>query len=259
MLKNSSLCILAILALCVLTACNGDDYKPGGKKSTPEDDIEAFLIAHYTFDSGNALDMSGNGWDGVVFNDAGFISDTPSGTGSALFLNGIKEQYVNIPYNMFAGLLSYSVSLWVKDFSIGALVSGIGSQWAGQCSPRLYLKENGTISFDTAQRELSSASAFAYNCTSIQSSGWHHIVVTIGQDDSCGYQLYLLRLFIDGVLVDSMQDYSRDNNGYVTKFNIGGNGNGFYPVFQSMKVDNVSFFSAALRGTVVKYLYDNKF
>lgn len=258
MLKNSFLSILAILALCVLTACNGDDYKPGGKKSTPEDDINAFLIAHYTFDSGNALDMSGNGWDGVVFNNAGFISDTPSGTGSALFLNGIKEQYVNIPYNMFAGLLEYTISLWVKDFSTGALVSGISSQFEVYCVPRVYLKDDGTLSFETGYNDVRSSQAFAYNCSSIQSGSWHHIAVTVARDNSTNYS-YLRKLYIDGILTDSIQDYSKDNAGYVTKFNIGGNGNGFYPVFQSMKVDNVSFFSAALKGTVVKYLYDNKF
>lgn len=257
MRKNSILTILAVLVLAIPTACNRDDYKPGGKKSTPEDDVEAFLVAHYTFDSGNALDMSGNGWDGVVFGEGSFISDTPSGNGSALFINGIKEQLVNIPYNMFENLLSYTISFWIKDFSTGAVVSGISSGHQAYCFPRVYVKDDGHLSFSCSSNTIENSPEFSFTLSPIQSGAWHHIAV------SCEEQLYgraALKLYIDGVLIDSISGMVANNvSQAVTKFNIGGNGNGFYPVFQSMKVDNVSFFSAALRGTVVKYLYDNKF
>lgn len=217
--------------------------------------VKSGLMAYYRFDDGDASDSSEYEVDGQAVNEPNFITDTPNGSGKALFLNGNKEQYININYNLFKGLLSYSIAFWIKDFTTGSAISGISTQWSFYCTPRVYFNDDGTISFDTAQKEIRNASAFAYNYSSIQSGSWHHIAVTVTKDNSTNYS-YLLKLFIDGVLTDSIQDYSKDNASYVTKINIGGNGGGFYPVFPSMKIDNIRFYNRSLSNDDVKNIYN---
>ena len=228
----------------------------GGKQETAEEILKSSLIAAYTFEEGSAEDVSGNGHDGVVFGGASFISDTPSGGGSALFLNGIKEQLVNIPYNLFAGLEEYSICLWLKDFSMGSIVSGINSNFEPNCFPRLYLGDDGKLKFASNCRNVSNSPTFSFNSSSLQSGAWHHIAVTCSSGLNSSSTL---NLYIDGTLTDSITSNWSDNTSYyVTKVQIGGNGDGFYPVFTSMKVDNVGFYSRALGAKAIRHLFDNK-
>ena len=65
-------------------------------------------------------------------------------------------------------------------------------------------------------------------------------------------------LYIDGVLSDSNSQKWMDIGTAITKVQIGGNGDGKFPVAFNGKVDNVGVFTSALSSAVVKYLFDNK-
>ena len=216
--------------------------------------LKSGLMAWYTFDSGDISDSSDYDVDGVPVNNPSFIEDTPSGSGKALFLNSVKEQFVNIGYNLFKGLASYSIALWLKDFSTGSIVSGINTNYEPNCFPRLYLGDDGKLKFASSCRSVSNSPTFSFNCSSLQSGAWHHVAVTCSSE---GNGSSTLNLYIDGTLTDSITSYWNDNSSYnVTKVQIGGNGDGFYPVYSSMKADNVRLYNRCLSKEDVKSIYN---
>ena len=94
---------------------------------SPEDEesgvaVPGGLMLYYSFDDESAKDWTDFGFDGSLVENPSFIDDTPKGDGKAIFINGTKGQYINIPYNLFKGLTNFSISFWVKDFSSGAAV-----------------------------------------------------------------------------------------------------------------------------------------
>lgn len=258
MMRKSNLTGLILLAL--LFACkplpvvdNGsDDQESPG---TTEDALKQIAAAYYPFDDETARSTTKNLANGVLLGNPSFISDTPSGKGKALFLNGIKEQCVNIPYALFAGLKYFTVSFWVKDFSTGSVVSGIyasdynNADW--QYYPRVYFTAEGKISFTCGNGYyLSTSPTFSYSYSAIQSNNWHHIAVTCSNG--------VLELFVDGNYTDKINSNWSDSAETVPKVQIGGNGNGIYPVFFSGKVDNVAIYKKVLNSIEIKFVFDNK-
>ena len=126
----------------------------GDEEEITADALKQIAIVYFPFDDETAKSTAETQADGVLFGSPSFITDTPSGMGKALFLNGIKEQFVNIPYALFAGLKYFTISFWVKDFSAGSVVSGIyasnfnNDSW--QYYPRVYFTAEGKISFSGA-------------------------------------------------------------------------------------------------------------
>ena len=145
-------------------------------------------------------------------NDPSFTSETANGKGKALNLNGVKEQYMSIPYNVFKSLKKYSVSFWVKDFSQGVIFSGIGAS-SDFCRPRLYVKDSQRFEFNTINYYSGGSYQFSYDCTSIMSSAWHHVVVSTENG--------LNTLYVDGAKVDAISSNTDGSN--ATKIDIGGN------------------------------------
>ena len=237
---------------------NNDGGNNGGGNTeppTPPDPqavIDRSVVTRYSFDDETARNVAGTTYNGVVFGEAKYISDTPSGEGKALFLNGIKEQLVNIPYNLFKGRSSYSICSWIKDFSTGSLFGGVASDIYGSI-PKLYFTGDGHVFFDCIGYNLDYVTPFSYIYTPIQADVWHHIAVT------CSYGV--LALYIDGQFKDtinksqSFYSYKYDN---LTRVQIGGNGNGLYPVFFSGKLDNVAVYSEALSSNVIDYIYKGR-
>ena len=264
MQKNKVIYIAGVLLLSMLAGCMPlevlDDPEGESDPKTIAELILKYRCAYYTFDNGAADDVSavGDSYNGVVFNEPKFLDDTPSGTGKSLFLNGAKQQYVNIPYNVFKDMDYFTISCWIKDFSNGSIVSGISSsddikaQW-----PRLYMQDDGKILFWTMGNGYNDNPPYAYNYASIQSSGWHHIAVTCIKNEDQYKNDCILKLYIDGKLMDNVSAWWK-NPSEVNKVQIGGNGQGAFPVWSSMKIDNVSIFYAALGDGVIKYIYDNR-
>lgn len=242
--------VLSILAVCIscLPLPSIDDVN-----AAPDSSYQSELLAYYTFDE-SLVDMSGNGYDGVAVGSPSYIEETPSGTGKAIRLNGIKNEFINIPYNFMAGLKDYSVAFWVKDFSMGLLFSCASSDGLRSDFPRLLVTDTQKFRFYTSYDNYDQTKPFQYDCTSIMSTEWHHIVVTCSYDVSS--RSAVKRLYIDGRLLDTADCLW--NESYAVSICIGGNRGGAYPASLNAKLDNFRFYSSCLTGKEVSNLYQNK-
>jgi len=227
----------------------------GGGSNTNEIAVPGGLKLYYTFDDGDCSDATDYENDGIAVNNPTYITDTPNGSGKAIFINGDKEQYININFNAFKGLSSYSVCFWINDFTTGAVFTGINPAYdvgyqQNMHWPKMMMRNDGKISFD-AYGELydynDNCPKFAYSYTPIQSSGWHHVSLTF--DGSISY------LYIDGILKDNLNLRWR-NPSNITKINIGGNLNGSVSVSASMRLDNFRIYSRCLTKDDVKDIYE---
>ena len=256
MLKNSifpASIILALFACAPLPTLDDSDEDNGPQAI--EARLDASVVVYYTFDDGTATSKAGYALDGVFYGAPSISDETASGTGKSVFLNGLKNQCINIPYNLFKGYKNYSISVWLKDFSTGNIISGIGT--SGNASsygnfPRLHYTADGKMAFQTTSGyyDYIDNYSFPYPCTLLQSGAWHHIVVTCSNIEQ--------KLYIDGIFSDSKTESWLDAGDNCPKVQIGGNGDGKFSTAFSGMVDNVAIFEATLSATEVKYLYDNK-
>ena len=216
--------------------------------------LAGYLVAKYTFDDGTGKDSSANGYDGILINAPTFLSDTPSGTGKAVFLNGFKEQFINIPYSLFSGMHKWSLSFWVKDFGVGSLITGVDPQshYDTDQTPVFYFENDGHFSENV--QYTNRRTSFSYLYTPIQSSNWHHIVWICADDLSSSNSSH--RLYVDGVLVDNTSSYFGLND-RVKKVQIGGNADGLYPLFLTAKLDNVTIYNTELSSDAIGYIFNH--
>lgn len=215
--------------------------------------VASGLMLYYTFDNEDFKDSTEMGVDGQGVEEPSFLDDTPSGQGKSVFINGTKSQYIAINYNLFKGLSNYSIALWVKDFSTGSIVSGIygsdynNAEW--QYYPRVYFTADGKISFSCGNGYyLSTSPTFSYSYSAIQADSWHHVAVTCANG--------ALKLYIDGILMDTINGQWSDPKDNTPKVHIGGNGNGIYPVFFTGKLDNVRLYNRTITDNNVQEIYD---
>lgn len=228
---------------------NGAENGTGGEVNAEPSN----LLAHYSFENSFA-DVSGMGRNGVGVNEPTFINDTPSGKGFALKLNGFRNQYINIPYQIFNDHKTYSISLWLKDFSIGVIISASSTRGIEYDFPKLMSTDNSKFQFypryDYYNGEC--IDEFSYTFTPIQSNGWHHIVVTCEQFDE--YDV-TCKLYIDGRLTDSLESDWDECIGQ--SMFIGGTKNEEYPNAISAKYDEIRLYGKTLSSSEVYYLYNN--
>lgn len=255
--------ILTAFLLLLASGCRplpvtSEESQNGGKTGTYE------LLSHYTFDSMDVDDSSGNECHGFEVGEVSYVDDTPSGTGKALFINGIKKQYVSIPHNVFAGRLSYSISFWIKDFGKGSIIAAISSDGPRCDFPRLIAGESN-FTFYTRYDNYDQTPSFVYTITPILSPDWHHIVVTCKNNGQSTGSNAMRSLYVDGKLVDANSDYSQKYVSYhgweediITSVQIGGDRSGYYNLAPSLKIDNVRFYSDALPLSMVKELYEGR-
>lgn len=224
----------------------------GGNGSSGEIVVPQGLVSYYTFDDGDASDATENELDGILIKTPAFVEETVNGKGLALHLNGIKEQYMSIPYNVFNNLKKLTASFWIKDFSIGVIFSVITSDYVRSDYPRLVATTGDTFRFYTGYDNYDSTPSFVYEYTSIQSSEWHHVAVTMNNDTRT--------LYIDGVRVDSNKASAGGGNGHEgTKLLIGGNNEGKYNSdCMTMKIDNIRFYQRCLSDTEIKDVYESE-
>ena len=218
---------------------------PGDDPQSGEIVVPQGLMSYYTFDNEDASDATENELDGTLIENPSFISETVDGTGKALYLNGIKNQYMTIPYNVLKALAKYSVSLWIKDFSQGLIFCADG----GNGLPYLYVRDNQKFLLYNwaASFDCRNQCTFSYDCTPVMSSEWHHLVVTSNNDK--------MILYMDGARVDAIShSYSTSS---ASKMTIGG----LYEdtaSYMTMKVDNVRFYQRVLSDEEVKEIYDDE-
>lgn len=221
------------------------DSGDGGGDTSGSIVVPQGLMSYYTFDDADASDITENELDGTLIENPSFLSETIDGTGKALALNGVKSQYVTIPYNVLKSRAKYTVSLWMKDFSQGIVFASEG----GNSLPYLYVTDTQKFllynDYYTYVRE--SEYTFAYDCTSIMSSDWHHIVVS--SNDGA------MVLYVDGAKVDTLKaDYDTSDSSRITIGGLDHNTSSY----MTMKVDNVRFYQRVLSDSEVKEIYNDE-
>ena len=212
--------------------------------------ISSGLQCFYTFDDGN----TDNGVDGVLANSATITED---GTRTYLKLNMITDDYLNIPYNLFRGLTSWSVCFWIKDFGAGNIFSGwnTGSSSAYGDAPLFWAMQDGKFKIKCRSNYMpDGGDAFSYNYTNIQSDGsWHYIVITMESVDNQGNA----KLYVDGSLKDQITTVHHTNTiNDASKVSFGGTKDGLYPFSSSMKLDNIRMYNRTLSNNEVQTLYN---
>ena len=166
---------------------------------------EKELLLYWSFDDGNATDLSGNGHDGEVY-IAESMSETPLSDGQSMYFNGSDCYIVNETF--MEGLnnhTAFTVSMWVKSEEIdsdrGFLI----------CNDPINKDRDLTIRYDKAgymgggtnvikagisvtRRNLGDTVEFSQETISdVQSTEWTHVVFCWQAGDS------LLTLYLDGI------------------------------------------------------------
>ena len=230
----------------VSSADDGGNDSDSGSLAVPQG-----LASYYTFDDGDANDSTDNELDGLLINNPSFVDKTPNGVGKALSLNGVKEQYMSIPYNVFNNLTKLSVSFWIKDFNMGVVFSAISTDYVRSDHPRLISDTSNKFRFYTGYDNYDQTSSFAYIYTPIQSETWSHIAVTMNDDTRV--------LYVNGVRVDTNQASSHKSGHASTKVNIGGDNEGKYNAgYMTMKIDNIRFYQRCLSDAEIKEIYNSE-
>lgn len=206
------------------------------------------LVTYYTFDNESADDISGKQCHGVLINNPKFITDSPNNKGKAIFINGIKEESVNIPYNLSADSTCYSTSFWLKDFTTGKIIASYDSGNSSAALEFVALAESRNFQFRTAPYNSGLHIFSNYNYSPIQQGEWHHIAIVVSEDETNRDLL----LYIDGKLTDRQSwRYSGSN---AIKFQIGNNSEGIV----SFKLDNFRLYNRSITQEEVKMIYNSE-
>lgn len=237
-MKKISLMLMVLSGLFFLCACEEDETTDGTGNSV---NLKRDLACYITFDNGDASDNTGHGFNGVLSHGTQIIDDTPNGKGKALSIDGTSQQFVNIPYSIIGDSTNYSLSIWIKDFGTGALISGI-SQY--KYVPSLFITSDCKFGFDVSDRTYSFNQEISY----LQTRMWHHVVLTATRS------LGMVYLYVDGSLFDSSEIYGITSE--QSKMQIGGNGEGHFNAWADpMLVDNFRVYRRCISEKEVKELY----
>lgn len=258
-MKAKSKCLYFLFSLVITLSCmpaKEFDSDLVGPRSAG-----ARLVSYYTFDDETADDCSGYEYDGIANSAVSFVEDTPDGSGYSAYIDAFNGGFINIPYNVFAGHTSYSISFWIKNFGSGVIITAVSSDLVRCDFPRLGFTSDNQFRFYTRYDNWNNSPSFSTDMSDYTYSGWHHIVVTCNGKNSDAVRC----LYVDGKLFDKNTDYVHayvNMHGWdediIKKVQIGGDRNGTYSVKTSMKIDNVRFYIGAIPLSVVKELYEKK-
>lgn len=204
-------------------------------------DVTRGLQAYYNFDDGSASD-SRNGYNGT-FNGGTLISDTPKGSGKALFFK--KGEYVNIPYAPLDGKKNYSISFWVKDFGAGYLFKCYDSYAYG---PSIEITESLNLRIYTGRSSsYYNYSTFSTSLSNYQSEKWTMITIVTSTEGSSSSGTS--KLYINGKRVNVTSSDTNNNSG-AKSMSIGAASS------DPLKVDNVRLYSVSLTDDEVMSIYN---
>lgn len=213
--------ILSLFTLLLTTSCDEINDILGIENDV---NIESGLMAYYTFDDGTADDITENGLDATLINGPSFTAETVNGSGKAIFFNSQKGQYMNIPYNPFSEIESYSISMWVKDFGYGSFIK------ADRYFDFFY-DEYGQFCIGRYHDY-----PFIYDAKTLIDGTWHMITVVTSIDNQ--------KLYVDGSLVASEDTSVRKMEGAKLIVN------------NHMKLDNLRLYNRDISAKEVKAIYD---
>ncbi|MBU0764403.1 MAG: T9SS type A sorting domain-containing protein [Bacteroidetes bacterium] len=164
------------------------------------------VAARYNF-SGNAMDIGGGGYDGIV-HSATLTTDRFGNPDCAYLFDGIND-YIEIlywtPFNF--GLNDFAVSVWIKttNSTVHGMILQKGSTHAYQ-APQFWIRcpdpfHNMSLAFLTSNANPPSPYA-ATDTINIADGSWHHVVAQRNEKE--------LELYYDCHLVATNEDTYRD-------------------------------------------------
>lgn len=220
------------------------------------------IIGYYPF-SGNAKDISGNGYDGVV-HGATLTSDRHGDSESAYSFNG-ESDYIDLsPFaSAFRNQSPISVSLWVKSNTDKAQsLIGISDSYDNNKIAILCIGNGTTDLFEDelimATNRGASSSRYTIGFSTnyreaLLDDNWHHMVFIF---DGLTSKIFLDKHFLNYAV-------SEDNNGKfgnisnADKVIIGSRYTGGLGAFFKGSLDEILIYNRALDSTDVSMLFDN--
>ena len=220
-------------------------------------------LAYYPF-NGNAVDESGNGYDGEV-NGATLTLDRFGKADSAYAFNAPKRDYIYIQ-NLFYGSAAdayassidkITVCAWVKPNGVSASSDKFYHTVIG-FSPAEYWSlyiDGGDAIWSTSTSTTQYYTPLSATISNI--NDWHHICVSYDSSDTLTKKLY-----IDGTLVaeDAIGNEPIGDGGDVFGC-IGAQSTMadtlYYKGYFDGKIDDVIIFNETLSDDLIKYLADN--
>lgn len=192
-------------------------------------------VAYYPFD-GNGLDMSGNGWDGIV-NGPTLVNDRFGNSESAYFFNGI-DNYIQSGATLTDNA-PFSISAWVKWDNATSDYRTIVSWWNAGASGNTYL---GTTA---GSNELRFGDTWVATGAYLDYGRWVHVVATYDGSNST--------IYLDGEYINSSSGNSYGFAGGDLYIGRQGTQNGEY---WTNRMDDVLIYDFALSEENVASLYE---
>ncbi|MBQ8704279.1 MAG: LamG domain-containing protein [Bacteroidales bacterium] len=268
-MKTIGKALLALSFAASLLLCTSCDFEYNNDVTIGFDDESGDYLsgqlARYTFDNADGSDASGNGRVASFYGEPNFIQGQ---RGSGVFLNAMREEYMNIPYALFKDRHEWTVSFWIKDFGVGNIFAAQNTNPNEYLDaiytdyPLLWAGDEGRLILKNAPGEPYNGDGhpFSYSYTSVQADGsWHHVVVALKESKvPNSYKEYkgMARLYVDGSMRDQINfNYNQDWDDDCSKVVFGGDKDGGYPYKSSLKLDEVRFYDRALGNAAVAALY----
>ncbi len=159
----------------------------GTRGNIPTDNSAAFPF------SGNALDASGNGFNGTVQNGAVLVEDRFGIANSAYSFNGTNQYISTAKVIPSPGPNTFSYSLWIKTTTTsGGKIFGYAGSSTGQSSSydrHLYMTNSGQLAFGVYSNGVAETITSA---GSFNDGNWHNVICVLGPNGQ--------KLYVDGVL-----------------------------------------------------------
>lgn len=188
----------------------------------------AGLIAYYKFNDKTANNAVSYDMDGNLNGNPQslFITDTPDGVGYAVSLASYEEeQYMTLPYNPFKEIKTYSVSFWVKEFTVGSFIRS-------EKNFNFEYTDEGKLRLNVYYSD-----SFTYEARRLQEDGRWHMLTVVADVNK-------MTLYVDGKPVSSLSEGIRTAYGEELV------------IRNKMKFDNLRIYNRALNDNVVREIYN---
>ena len=235
--------IITMLAV----SCYGDTsiIDPSGNEDflTIQDAVYASdinLVAHWKLD-GEAIDSSGNGFDGTVYGNPNWVAEGMDGV--SILLDGLGD-YVEVSgYTGISGGGSRTCSAWIKTTAAEpGLIISWGYSAAGQ-KWMFRVESDGSLGVGVWDGYIKTTNQF------VNDGNWHHVAAVLADDGSP--DVTEIQLYIDGVqemspyISNSRAIATADSQNVVIGARLDAEGISYTGHFEG-SIDDVRIYDAAL-------------
>ena len=211
-------------------------------------DITTGLIAHYPF-TGNANDVSGNGYNGNVNTGATLTTDRFGNANSAYSFNGSTQGFINIPNSGsidFSNGISFSAWFQASSSAMSSLVDKM--EMSGSNGFRINTRDvSEQNKIWACAGNYNSGIGTAISTTQYSIGTWYNVVGTFGPSNQ-------VNIYINGILENTYNaSYSFNNTSEI--FIGKGHHTSGYEFFNG-KIDDISIYNRALNPCDIDSIYN---